>query len=1163
MRTYIDQEFELSMDTPNGPEPIKLTCSSELMENYAVGSVIDGNRSHSVAAVRDVNGFPMTLSISSDKTLFIIMRSLQENHPTGWQQFDLTTSLGESLEVQAFGIGQEQNGDFTIAVALEDKNKRGQTHFYVTRALPDDPRKTDWAAFKDQWQARDRKGAPVKRILVGNSQMVEGGRNVGPLVVAVTEEMHEAQYYRVNGSGRWEKLDLPVNANEIQDIMIGKGIDGHGVYTFSRKVNTFSMIFTSLPDEDGDVFSIELPVPPATASLAVLAEGDDERTGLYIAGDGLYYLPVDQQEESNTSMDIVTTIADRKAVPGLKKLIVREDATHVAIWALDQENRLQYVVGEKSEQPGQINQYGPPKRWEPSIVLRHNVAEIAPIRNQLKEANDLVMIGRDKNLTHLSQDPTTSIWNGKDVPLLDTGKLQTFNCYTTQINLSKDDSPVRDRTFRLAASEWCEVTINGVSHVLDSKNTLEVKTDMQGNITIINKADGISTPIFRIVECPEPINPALKIKKGLETIKTVDDLKNARRQNGKPLVAPSVKEEDLKEAAKGIHNLNEISNRLPQDGSVSRFYLSNINAEDLPPDCWGMSLSEDGEMRYYEGDEAMAMMRAALSMMDDPAIRQDTEDIWDALWKFAGDVLEWMKNAVEKAAEFIIRKVQEAWEFVVKIGQQAFKFVVECLGQAANIFNWLLKKTLGLDLKDMMDWLGFLFAWEDILRTHKVMTNVARQTLKYGESQIDYLKKEIHRSFDELIKMAENIKPVAGERGGANLKRESSSQNINAKLPENGKRTLEFITKSPGGNFGSYQLLYGGALKANVSDEISYANSELELFFKNTLEPFLTGITETVQTLGNDLKEIFEKGQLTPNEVIGKLSSTAIRGILRTLRDVVVGILNVFQELLKGIQKFLDYDLPIPFLSAFFEKITGGRKLTLLEGLMLLFAIPSTIGYKILTGKAPFSAGTDGLDTDDHVTLFNKFRNPSVMQGDNVAPSAVQIYSYIGGFLSAVITWVSSAVDAGLSGAGSKMPGWVNLILGVIQTGCTIPIGKWNFGRVAGWAVKWFAPIRSLYDIFAPAEVVFSGAFQILIGIVKAIFDVVKFIQEIAGRWELVIWGAAEDLLLLASDGLGGGAKIAPESTIKAALAVLAFGAAHFRGSIAIARMTYTVTTES
>jgi hypothetical protein len=1168
MRAYVDQEIEMSMDTASGAESIKLTASSELMENYATGSVIDGKSKHSVAVVQDANGSPMTLSISSDKALFIIMRSWQPNHPTGWQQFDLTTALGKELEVQAFGVGQEPGGDFTIAVALRGKKETDPTLFYVTKALSNDPKKTDWANFRDQWREREKKAAPVKRILVGNDQILQDGQKRGPLVIAMTEENNQAQYYRVNADvttpGWWKPLELAFNAPDVLDIAIGKGFDGDGYYTLASQVGGKAMNFTSLPDSGGRVIHVRLPVPPGAAALAVLPEDDKGLTGLYVAGDGLYHIPASEQENGKK----VTTIAAAKDAPGLKGLFVREDSDRVAIWALDKGNRMQYVSGKKESQAGDSTRFGIPKKWELPIVLRRDVAEIAPIRNGQKKTNDLVVIERNKTLAHLTQDPTNSIWNQRDIPLQDTGKLQTFNCYTTQINLRKqDDTPITNQAFKLTASEWCEVLINGVSHMIDSQNAVEVKTDVQGNITFLNKVSTISTPIFNLSGCPEPINPAFKIKEGLKKIKTADDLKKAERQNGKAVVDPSrVKEGDWEKAADGINNLNKVCDKLPPNGSTSRNYLSSVSAEELPPGCWGMSFGEGGAMQYYEGDAALAMMQEALSAIDNPAIQSDYDNWWNSILKAAGDVIEWIRNAVERAAQFIIEEIEEAgkrvWQFVVKIGNEAFRFVIECLGHAYNIFNWLLEKTLGLNLNDIKEWLGFIFAWEDILVTHKVMKNVARETLKYGESQIEYLKKEVDRFFDELIKMAENIKPVGGERGGANLRAESRIENVNSKLPENGRKSLEFMTKGPGGNFGSYQLLHGGVLKANVSPGVASSSNELGQFFKKVLEPFLTGITETVTGLSNELKEIFEKGNLTPDEIIRRLSSAAIVGIFKTLKGVVIGILNAFQELLKGIREILDYDLQIPFLSAFFEKITGCKKLTLLEGLMLLFAIPATVGYKVLTGKAPFSAGTGGLDTDDHVALFKKFQDPSVMLGDTAARSEVQIYSYLGGLLSAVITWIVSAVDAGLSGAGLKMPGWISIILGVIQLGCTIPIGKWTTGRTGGWVTRWSVLIRGIYDSAAPAELVLSGSFQIVAGLLKAFFDLIKFIQEIGGRWGLVVWGGVEDSLLLASDLFGGGAKISTVPNKRVGLAVLAFGASHARGGIAMGRAVYTIVTD-
>lgn len=1143
MRTFIDGEVQWS--AAEDEAELSLTWSSELMQSHATGQVIDGSGNKSVVAIRDAHGEPMVFSVGDDGDLYVIVR--RRGHATGWGAFDLTGKLGVLVENVA--VGQEASGAFTIVFV-----SRGDHRVYTTRALTNDAGAVDWENFHQLWKARAAKQVDEVTLLqAGASQMRDGGgREIGPLVLLAAREGGDQHYYQVDVDVErepqpWKRLQLPVQANQILGVQVGKRKSGRtspgdGVYVFSRLQEVRHLHFTTIPDREGNVRSVQLPVPPGMTSFAALPEGEERVTGLYYAGDGLHYLPPALQERENTDPRTLTQIAAPSAVSGLRGLIARDDERSIALWAVDAQKQLRYVIGSKGG------------AWEPPIVICRDVVQLAPIRNQVQATNDLVVIQSGGRVRRLAQDPATTVWHDQDIPVQDTGKLQTFDSYTTQITVTRADEPVRHTAFQLTASEWCQVVIDGVAHQLGDRVPLAVKTDLQGRITIIRRAEGIAPPIYRIegggLRGRVTVNPAQKVADGLKRLETADAIREEKRQNGKPLVTRTLTPEQRAEAADGVKQLNGVARNLPPDGSVSAGYLRGVDLAaggQLP--CWGMSITDD-DVRFFEGDAAAAMMRDALSTA---AFFEENDADWGVLRKIAGDVLVWLRNAAEAGFRFLVRRIDDAWQFMVQIGDDAFRFVINCIGHVYNAVNSVLKRALGLDLNDILDWVGFLFDWDDILKTQSVIANVARQAIPYAGSQIELLQREIDSAFNDFLKMVDGMKPLGREPGTVRVREETEAR-VHDRLPEKGKKGLEFLTRSPAGGFAGYQMQYGGVSQGGAGLTMQ-VDAETSDFFERTLLPFLERVQGDIQELGKDLGALFTGGGMTPDAIIQKLGSTALRNVVEAMQVLLQGMLKVFRQILTQLQQLIDSEPEIPFLSTFFRHITQGRKATPLEAFALIVAIPATAAFKIVTGKAPFAEGTGGLDTDGHVALFRKFQQPEL--ADAGAANALRAYSLIGGGISVGASLISGSLDAAMVALGGKRPGWMSVFFDLAQIGCTVPVGNWRFGRVAGWGVRWFGPLRGLYDMAAPLELIFSGLFQIFNALVKSVFDIVKFFQEVGGRWEVVVWSAFEDLLAVVTAGFAGGGKIAPPGPYKLALAGLAAAGTVARSIVGGGRIMY------
>ncbi len=1044
--TVINTTTQLATNDHTGNGAVNLTVDAELMKNHAASRAVDAE--HRIKVVQDSNGNPMIFSIGTtdvahdnQSAFYAIIRQL--GTPTGWRQIDLSSGLGNGISAVAFEVLQNSQGQLTIALAVEAATAPGVSQLYVTGPLTNNTAAIDWPNFRSQWVPRPTTNFPglhISRILLGASD-AQGDPPI--MIVATTQGGGNAAHYivdadttRTDPAALWSLYPLPNNTDSFIDLAIGRLPRGRGVYALYQVGPTLTLEFTTFKDKFGHgPYNVSLLPPPGATVLFPLPNARGY-TDLYVAGDsGLSVFPALTQQ-SNVS---ARPIADAQTIPevrGLKELIVSTDSSETSIWALDGQENLIYTTGDNSAQPN----------WSYPVILRRQVAQIAPLRNQEKKTNEIFIVGGDSSLAYLWQDPVTTLWKESDIPLPDTGKLLTFNCYTTHINLVDQlGRPLMDKTVNITASEWIYVTINGASYELDPTNPISIKPDIQGNITIINKVSTISTPIFHLqadfLDHVIDVDPAARIKDGLKQIKTGSDLRNAKTRGGQPLLQGTYDDQTLNSSASAVQQLSALTTTLPQDSSpqstnphvffraASATPSNLINTTGLPEGyCWGMRLGQN-RLEYLEGDAARAHFFAryqatiasdGATALAEPLATPTAAGFADALTVIGGDILEALENGVEKAAGFLIQTAGDVVEFVIDLGERVVKFALKVVAQVLSAISWILKETLGIDLDKWLQWLGLLFNWENIIVTHRVGVNLVNQYFNFVEAKIGDAEHAVSNFFEDLKGKARTLEPVPTTVASMNI--QSLSSSASSGLPAGGQNSLSFLTNSPGGNYSIYHLLYGGICTFQLNGLT--VSEPLFAFLNDIAIPTLASIQNTAMQLFNDLQEALNGGTLTVGQVFEKLGVDLLLGILDALETVVVGILKYSEELIALFQGIINAEIPIPFLTSLYHEFVGS-KMSLLDGMVLLLAIPVTIGYELLTQKAPFGDTTYGMDTRDYNSLLRGLNlppNPFIPTTASIAhemllaaadqPSAPasnqpicdggRVYSLVGGFFSSL-----------------------------------------------------------------------------------------------------------------------------------------------------------------
>jgi hypothetical protein len=117
----------------------------------------------------------------------------------------------------------------------------------------------------------------------------------------------------------------------------------------------------------------------------------------------------------------------------------------------------------------------------------------------------------------------------------------------------------------------------------------------------------------------------------------------------------------------------------------------------------------------------------------------------------------------------------------------------------------------------------------------------------------------------------------------------------------------------------------------------------------------------------NDVKDVVDQfkaevtdhlSDLDPVDAIKKTLALCNVVLLKTAKKVLVPILDLNKEILQAVLDGVDTRIDIPVITWLYQKVTGQKEMPVLDLFSLLCAIPSTIVYMLVSGKAPFPDDT-------------------------------------------------------------------------------------------------------------------------------------------------------------------------------------------------------------
>lgn len=940
-RKGVSEHSDVINVSASNSEQMKFYVSSELMKNQS--RKLGFNPTNNTFVVQDDTDRPMIFSIDEDGVLNLI--KFNKSTSSDWEVVALNKSFVGYEKVVEFDVIQDNAGNITLAVALKELYS---THVdvFVSRKLSNDLGDDQWKnLYKLCKKAEDiDKDFEVEQIFLGSTDDEKDA-----MVLVAGNTSGYKYYYRCNyNTIKVEKCEYPENIKDdpkaLKQISTGYVLGQKAIYFLYDIGETQTLECTTLADEYQG--SLTYDYSPTVSKIVEkyknlkynciatpTGSNSDPFTiasDIFIGSDSGIYLI--QNGKIGTMSTITEDIKD------VHQIIVAEDKENISVWAMCSPNNLYYIYGKKGKEI----------KWNSPILFSENIIHIAPIRNTAKLANEMVVISKDSDILHYWQCPNSTLWYNRKIHMDKSQEYMEFNSFTTHIHVEDSKGqPYIKQKINITSSEWMYVTINGGMYSIDKDTPAVVETDTLGNITIINMANDISSPIFHIDtnNADEVMNiyPNGKIKKGLQSIKSGNDFKNVVTQDGKKLLSKDYDQNTLNGIASNINILANTGGK-HNDCDNNHVCISNKSDKHL-----GMLSSSHMPENFAIG---MKYQNGNWSLHESPMEELVANGIVHNIISHVGDALHYIEHAFEKGIKevekglvvlkdgvsFVIKKAEEGLHFVLNLMDKVLVIELKTLGAVFKAINSVLK-LIGIDLEKILAWLGHLFGWTDILETSDKLMDLFDFYLDSFSNASGMLGKNIPKIFDSIEEK------IADKSIIDKLHLDEQQQH--------GIGKFSSLFHNPICNWPVYHIMHGnilsnlfggsGGTDESVVKEIERVLGEL---IKNEFSVAESTVKEMMNAL---LKDV---GNKSLNEIVKELFQIIVVSSLDELKNVIVAIFELIEVLVNGIKKSFDSRVDIPLFASVMEFFMGGRKFTLKRVFAIILAIPSRLVYRITTGHS-------------------------------------------------------------------------------------------------------------------------------------------------------------------------------------------------------------------
>lgn len=910
----------------------KITYSSELMQNFLQGEIISPQKKFE--ALQTDDGYSLLFSIGTDNVFYLTEQ--QSGQTSGWEEVNLSEQIinansGVSVTIKTFAVSQDlSTGKINLAliatIGTTDQLYLSLNNTNVGGSITKDSIQWTVVAYDDP----DHQGIDLNMANVYISETKSEEYIVVDLSRSTFKQPSNFinRYYidSAKSTGKaWNNMVIGGDLEPGLQSCMGRKEDDRvdATYTLGTINGETELVYAPLYnawDKTAPPTITRLGVPQGASAISSANVGNNS-TALFVAANKtLYYFAANAQNDGDNGMEVLQNDLFEDA----SALYAFASDTEFVVWGLNRADQIFYTTCAR-------NKVTDASMWSVPIPVMIGVEKVSPYVNRSNNGNVFFAVAGD-TLRRAVQSPSSTIWSIENIRLeapVDS-KAQSFDSYTTRIQLTDEqDQPIAGHALYLSASTRTPYYINHLYYILDIE-PIPVLTDVIGSITLVQEVDDITGTIISVSEkegTPIEINPMNKPFGKVAALNTADKLQDAKitYSDGttKRLVSSDVSQQDLEKVAQ-----------------------ANVSLTEAYAQLSGVSIQKDITM--------LQMARVA-----------PLEGFIDAIVTDVGDLFKWLETGIEHVLDIVKNTATGFWHFVVKIGEEIYQGVLDCVEKVIGAIRWVfdIVKTA---IKDLIKFLSFLFEWDDITRTQEVLKNISKLMIQHEADEIEVVRK----AFDtEMGKLISSVKGWAGINDLSGLGAAATSPTSKSSTPVKG-------VDAPGTLISHHFQNNAGNMKQfNPSPPPSPDQSPIDTLFdaiKNEGDIIGEAIGEFETLIGEyktlDLESIIKR-------IVGILADA----VLESAQNVIDAMLDILFEVASEAIKLLDTPVYIPVVSDILESF-GVPRMSLLDMICWIAAVPVTIAYKIGEGSAPFADDeyTEFLSTvTDYETLVSSFKPSS------------------------------------------------------------------------------------------------------------------------------------------------------------------------------------------
>ena len=442
-------------------------------------------------------------------------------------------------------------------------------------------------------------------------------------------------------------------------------------------------------------------------------------------------------------------------------------------------------------------------------------------------------------------------------------------------------------------------------------------------------------------------------------------------------------------------------------GSVGNFFVETIPAaatsvaneiEDFVVEDVGGALEDAGEAIVKTVEPIGREIAKTAELVWDETkgwVEQAATDVVetigdgvDAVVKVASDVVDTFEEVASGVVQGLAKAAEAVLRVTMEVGGKIYRFVadtVEVIGKVVRKVLDGIGVALGKLVRAFMD----VFGLDGFIETHDAIIEKINEGIDLAEASVKVLQRETASFLSNVQdQIVEGIDAAIDQAGGGDIAQ------ANRDRPADRSKAIDqldwLMSKlvgdgGDGGGGGGPSPAQASGLPSNpIFDQISSAmpGAQTKDLLAKVIEPLIDKLTEFIDgdfgivmdAIGDSLA-LFSAAISEPSKAPGYILSGAlslIKGLLVTgisfIEAVADLLFDLFLGLLEMLQKALNVRIDIPFLTAFYEAMTG-REFSAISMVAFFVAIPASIIGKLTLGRSLFqNAGAAQSDTSDDGT---------------------------------------------------------------------------------------------------------------------------------------------------------------------------------------------------